>query len=49
MYNGYVVVSQPKGGEAVVEYLILFIVAVTARLAGNWLSKWLDNHNSDND
>ena len=29
------------------DYLISFVVAVMARLVGDWLSKWLERHKSD--
>ncbi len=28
-------------------YIISFVVAVMARIAGDYMSKWLDSHKSD--
>ena len=30
------------------EYLITFVLSVAASVAGNYIRKWLDRHNSDN-
>ncbi len=35
-----------EGGERM-EYLITFVISVVARVAGNYISKWLDRLKSD--
>ena len=46
-YNKFIVgFFRQEGGERM-EYLITFVISVVARVAGNYISKWLDRLKSD--
>lgn len=46
MYNISVGFFRQEGGVNM-QYIISFVVAVVARIAGYYVCKWLDSHKSD--
>lgn len=45
-YNILVGFFRQEGGVTV-QYIISFVMAVMARVVGDYVSKWLDSHKSD--
>ncbi|KLU69497.1 MAG: hypothetical protein RHS_4668 [Robinsoniella sp. RHS] len=46
-YNIYAVDSFQQGGGASMEYIVAFIISVTASIAGYYACRWIEKKNKD--